>query len=368
MNILHSAISLRPVSGIVNQMNWEQEVANHLGLNWTVKIFCPNNFAKSNSCKIFHFPSLNIIKRCNDGISKNIYNWIRLRVAYYRWLKSEESKVDIFLLRHYSFDIFELLFIIKCTKPVYLVHHTLEVEELRLSKTPICRIQSLVESIVGSISIRKAFGIIGVTEEIIAYEKKRSGMKNKISFHYPNGILYTSCILQDRRGVIPEFIFIASHFAPWHGLDILISYIKKSKKDFILHLVGKIEENDEKKIKNESRIILHGTKTSDEIRYISEQCWVGLSSFALYRKRMNEACTLKVREYLMLGLPVYANYIEVFPKKFPYYHQGPPDIDKIIEYAYQVRNTLRDEVAECARPFIDKKEILQSLYLELVSR
>ena len=59
-------------------------------------------------------------------------------------------------------------------------------------------------------------------------------------FVHPNGILYAddSDMPADRRGDVPELIFVASYFFEWHGLDTLLDSMDESDEDGRLHLVG----------------------------------------------------------------------------------------------------------------------------------
>ncbi|MFX8895379.1 glycosyltransferase family 1 protein, partial [Acinetobacter baumannii] len=86
--------------------------------------------------------------------------------------------------------------------------------------------------------------------------------------------------------------------------------------DFILHIVGDVSVEDELLAKKDSRVILHGPLTNIEISQLMSKMWIGLASFGLFRKRMKEACTLKVREYLNYGLPIYSGHKDIFPEEF----------------------------------------------------
>ena len=71
---------------------------------------------------------------------------------------------------------------------------------------------------------------------------------------------------------------------------------------------------------------------------------------------MTEACTLKVREYLRAGLPVYAGHRDsALPEISNYFRQGPAQWRAILEYARAVRPVSRATIALAARPLIDKK-------------
>ena len=76
---------------------------------------------------------------------------------------------------------------------------------------------------------------------------------------------------------------------------------------------------------------------------------------------MKQACTLKVREYLLRGVPVYAGYDDVFPDGFRAYRKGPASISLILSYAREVRQLPRLDVVHEAEKFISKKILLEGL-------
>jgi glycosyltransferase involved in cell wall biosynthesis len=363
MRVIHAAQSIKPAIGIVNQMSWEQESARQLGLDWEVVLYTPET-------DMSHFGV--VLSEPFPRSMKNSFGrfvaWWKLRLGYYRWLHSKENYVDVYMLRYSTADILQLLFIIRCKKPILLVHHTLEVPELLMNNTMSGRLKAIIESALGRLSIRRSWGIVGVTREIISYEQERAGVQGNPAFLYPNGIAWKDWELLDRRGASPEILFVASYFEEWHGLDCLLESIENNKAEFVLHIIGGLSSYQASLIRNDPRIIIHGHKSIKEIEEISGSCWLGLSSFALERKSMREACTLKVREYLALGLPVYAGHVDVFPCDFEYYRQGKAEIEDIIKYAIEMRSESRISVHEASRRYICKKTLVDTLYKQLESQ
>lgn len=364
MKVLHSAALLSPPSGILNQMRWEQQVADEAGIDWQVKMFCPSGSV--NSEKIIQESTTVSFERIKSKFGK-AWAWLKLRWEYHRWLKSQENDVDVFLLRYYVHDPFQLLFIRRCKKPVYLVHHTLEGPELAMSGGLKDRLRSAFDNIIANPCIKAASGIVGVTNEIIEYENARAKVK-KQSFLYPNGIVFTSNeIAEDHRTETPEILFVASYFASWHGLDLLLDEMKKNNSHFVLHVVGDVFDEDIRSAKHDPRVIIHGRKSHAEIKQLAAKCWGGVSCFGLHRVKMKEACTLKVREYLMLGLPVYAGYTEVLPDSFPFFKRGEVAITDMLDFFNQHRHLRRKEISEKSKEYIDKNQLLRLLYSDLAS-
>lgn len=356
MKVLHSALLRYPSAGILNQMIWEKEAALELGLNWDVKVSCPEGTTSKNSVVRFSKPITS-----NRTKLTQVRDWFGFRIEYYLWLKIFESNVDVFILRYSPYDPIQFAFSLMCKKPVFLIHHTLEIPELKSLHRPLSKFKIIAEQIIGKYSIRNSAAIIGVTQEIIDYEKKRIDRPEKRSILYPNGVMFNRPTVDDRRGFIPELLFVSSYFESWHGLDLLLSNVREHKQEFLLHLVGELSVADRVFAEKDKRIILHGRKNQDEIRLIADNCWLGLSSFGLFRKDMKEACSLKVREYLMMGLPVYAGHKDTFPENFEFYKNSELSIVKMLHFALAMRETSRELVASAAKPYIDKVEMVRSL-------
>lgn len=362
LKVLHVAALPRPSAGIINQMTWESLSAKEAGLDFTSLLFCPKGRAKETEVVKFLGSPRSVGK---NSLFWRVIDWYRFNVLYCKFLRMAEKQYDAILLRYSVANIFQLFFILSSKKPIYLVHHSLEMHELRTGKKLVQKIMLMLEFCLGKVSIRSSAGIIGVTAEIVQYEKIRAAQRSKKAIVYPNGIKFSDEVLDDERNNLPELIFVSSFFYPWHGLDLLLEAAEKFDGEFILHLVGEISLEDSLRAIQDPRIKIHGVLSAAEIGDIAKRCWLGLSSFALYRNNMREACTLKVREYLMLGLPVYAGYKDVFPDDFLYFRNGALDFNEIIEYSYSMRHVSRSMVAETARPYIDKKAILLKLFHSL---
>lgn len=364
MKILHAACLLRPSMGIVKQMSEEKYIVDKLGLDWEVQFFLPKGQEKISS----------IIKEAkytnNIYLNKFIYKlfaWFLIRFEYYIWL-SKQKEVDVLLIRYSVHDIFQLVFLLLSKKPVFLVHHTLEEPELKMNNSFLGKIRYFFEKLIGRFCICAAYGIVGVTNEIVEYEKSRIKNKNKKSLLFPNGINIKT--LQKDNSFpnlsIIKILFVASEFSEWHGLDLLLDDMKGNKKtNFELHLVGKLLSGDLEYAEKDSRIILHGIQDKEFIENLANQCHVALGSFALERKNMKEACTLKVREYLSLGLPVYSGHKDVFPISFKFYKLGKPKINEMLDYAADCSSYNRLLIVNEARNYIDKSVLTLKLYADL---
>ncbi len=149
--------------------------------------------------------------------------------------------------------------------------------------------------------LSKVDGIIAVTKEI-AYHP--SNVKyNKPTTFIPNGINLNE--FQTLKEVSPKIdriglFFIGSPGTLWHGVDI-IEIMAKNLPTYDFHIIG-MEGN------NTNNLFWHGYLQKDAYMKILDSCHICIGSLALYRNKMNEACPLKVREYLAYGYPIILGY------------------------------------------------------------
>ncbi len=363
IKVLHSACLLSPSMGILKQMEEEEIAAKNLKIDWMVKFFVPKGQELKSS----------VILEANYVNSKylksflyKLFSWFMIRIEYYLWLLKQKD-VDVILIRYSVHDVFQLLFLLISKKPIFLVHHTLEEPELEMNKSFIWKIRYFSEKIIGRLCIRASSGIIGVTNEIIEYEKSRVDFLEKKSYLFPNGINVNHLIIDFLYPASKEkkILFIASEFSEWHGLDLLFEDMKTNTQQFELHLIGQLLPKDYTYAISDSRVKLHGIKDKKFIEQVSSECHIALGSFALERKNMKEACTLKVREYLSFGLPVYSGHVDVFPSEFKFYKVGLPSIAEILKYAEQFENITKLEVLNESEKYIDKAYLVGNLYNDL---
>lgn len=362
LRILHSACLLHPGAGMLQQMQLEQDAATALNLPWRSVMYRPY----SPQAGGIQLADERVHHRPDAPAGQKIRNWLALRRHYYAWLQTQDC--DVHLLRYYVHDPMQLAFMRQTQKPVWLVHHSFEIPELALPGTLAARIRAALEQQIGRHCIARARGIIGVTPELADYEHRRGGQAQQPALIYPNGYAVGEQALTDRRSDEHiELLFVASDFYAWHGLDLLLASLPAERQPFVLHLVGRLDAQQQAQAAADPRIRIHGLLDTAAINRLAEQCWLGLSSFALFRKNMTQACTLKVREYLSQGLPVYSGHADVFPDDFVPYRHGPAQIGAILDFARQMRPLTRDHVRQAARPHIDKRLLLQQLYAQLAT-
>lgn len=349
MSYLHAAVSMNPSAGVVRQMADEARAASALGLDWTVWL-----------------------SRGSD-LSPHLSRWpaplryTLLRVRFFFKLIRLAQNGRRIVLRYSSGDPF--FFVASFFLGTYFtVHHTLEEGELAASNFPFARLQLMLERLLGRSVVRRAHGIVCLTPEIARHELRRvPARSSRPVFIYPNGIFYPEALdAPDERRDRPEVLFVASYFYEWHGLNALLDSIVESGEDGLLHVVGTLPAAARRKAEADPRVRIHGPLDPSRLEPLVAQCWLGLSSFGLSSNGMTEACTLKVRDYLRAGLPVYAGHRDsALPENFEYFREGPAQWRAILMYARAMRAVPRATIALAAQPLIDKKVLLERLHRSL---
>jgi glycosyltransferase involved in cell wall biosynthesis len=106
------------------------------------------------------------------------------------------------------------------------------------------------------------------------------------------------------------FGFVGSPNQHWHGIDKII-YLANHLKDYNFNIIGPDEE-DVRRIHGASpemkNIKVHGYLDPEKTFEILSGCDLGISTLSIHKNRMQEACPLKTREYLSIGLPVVIGY------------------------------------------------------------
>ena len=104
--------------------------------------------------------------------------------------------------------------------------------------------------------------------------------------------------------------------------------------------------------------------SSDYIAEMYAWCHVALTSYRLDLKSLTEASTLKVREYLLAGLPVFSGHVDsAFPDSFPFYRTScTPDFSAMREFVATLSNVSRSCIRQTAKPHVDAAKTSRSLY------
>ncbi|MBW8350263.1 glycosyltransferase [Bacillus sp. IITD106] len=148
-------------------------------------------------------------------------------------------------------------------------------------------------------------GVICVTNEIA----RTVSCYNKPTLVIGNGInLSQFCrsmkIKENREDT--NIVFIGTNNNPWHGIE-RIKLIADRLPEINFYIIGYDKEGFSKKEYPENMLFL-GFQNKDNYERHILAADVAIGSMALYKLEMNEACPLKVREYLAYGIPTIIGY------------------------------------------------------------
>lgn len=183
----------------------------------------------------------------------------------------------------------------------------------------------------------------------------------------PNSIIGNYVLSpKNSSNIIPKLVFIGTPNQEWHGVDKIIELAKRTLGRLEFILIG-IESYGEE-VPNNVKLCGYLSRAEYEGYLLSAD--IGIGSLALHRKNMEEACPLKIREYIQFGLPILIGYKDTSFEQFGL--QKPEwicelsccednvtnNIEKIVEFCYRVQGKrvtpeefkfMRSEVYEMKR-------------------
>ena len=156
------------------------------------------------------------------------------------------------------------------------------------------------------ILLRQVNGLVSVSGELardVSYSAFRKPMR-VIS----NGIdLSVFQPLDAPDNEIPRLVFIGTPGYSWHGADKLVELARRFP-DLKVDIVGYDQLPEYEPLP--PNLTLHGYLNTDSYRKVMAGCDLAISTLALHRKGMEEACPLKTRECLAYGLPIVLPYVD----------------------------------------------------------
>jgi hypothetical protein len=182
--------------------------------------------------------------------------------------------------------------------------------------------------------LRRASGLVAVSREIGV---RQSITKfNKHIKVIPNGINIPAApekMIDIKDGPIKLF-FIGSPGLNWHGVDRLEVLAYKLIDIIEIHIIGMKGEN-------KKNVNYHGYLSQNEYRNILKECHICIGTLALYKKKMTEACPLKVREYISNGYPIIIAYKDTaFLEKKPPWVLELPNVPDLFDDEETVRRVM----------------------------
>lgn len=355
LRVVHLTVYRDLPSGIRKQIKWEQSASRNLkDVEWT-------SLAVHGGTPVESFEK-RIPRLFRPMFLRNLYGW---------WTAKQLAKThDVVLMRHMGFDPFALLFAPLIRNRVS-VHHSREWEELPLIRPGVAgQLAGALERITGRVAVRSTMGVMGVTTEIARFQVD-SRAPGKPAGLYANGIdLDTVDEVADyRTDDAVKVVFMSNTFSEWHGLDRLVDAVRDAAAipvQFTIHLIGHLSEPQRQQIAalgSRAEVFrVHGFLETEAYRALLAEADVGLGSFAMDRQNLREGATLKVREMLGMGLPVYSGHVDTaLDTEFPFYHHvDSVDIAGLEQFAHSTKKHSRFEVRAAAAPFIEKAATMQA--------
>ncbi|MEP7054742.1 MAG: hypothetical protein ABI912_05785 [Actinomycetota bacterium] len=157
--------------------------------------------------------------------------------------------------------------------------------------------------------LRHAAGLVFVTDEL-------SRFPVFARYRRPSAIVANGITLDDvpqrpaPESERPRLLLIGQPNSPWHGID-KVFWLARQKPDWDFEIVG---PHPAELLGAPANVHAHGLLHAQAYGQLLASADVGIGTLALHRKGLNEASTLKVREYLAAGLPVVLGYLDTdFP-------------------------------------------------------
>ena len=165
---------------------------------------------------------------------------------------------------------------------------------------------SLYNRLTRGILLKRVSGLVSVSKELArdssysAYRKPMCVISNGIDLS-----VFQPLPAPDNDA--PRLVFIGTPGYSWHGVDKLVE-LARIFPDLQVDIVGydKLPEYEQLP----SNLSLHGYLGADSYRKVMAGCDLAISTLALHRKGMEEACPLKTRECLAYGLPMVLPYVD----------------------------------------------------------
>lgn len=210
---------------------------------------------------------------------------------------------------------------------VYFEHNTIEIEELKLDvkrKSNINfnirpslflywfeekKLDILSEKYVAPYILKNAGGGICITSEIACHEKSK--FKKYKTIITGNGFDFNSIEIApkgfDRNGKLIIGYVVSSNL-PWFGIERIIESLNQTKSnfDFEIRVAG---INEEKAITH-PKVKYLGYLAKQDLSNFYSQVHVTFGPLALYKKGLEYASALKIKESIAYGIPFVIGYKE----------------------------------------------------------
>lgn len=200
-------------------------------------------------------------------------------------------------------------------------------------KNGLSKVKYIYHRITRNVIYRKADGFISVTREL----GERYREYGKPTLAIANGIDLS--LYEVHPPVVkqkPELVFIGTPGIKWHGVE-KIHTLAEIFPEWLFHIIGSEPAEGQSCPPN---IQYHGYLVNEEYRSILDRADCAIGTLSLYLNNLNEASTLKVREYLACGIPIIIGYRDtdfIGKEDVPFLLELPNTDHNIIPYADKIR-------------------------------
>jgi len=219
--------------------------------------------------------------------------------------KLNQSRYDIVILRSLFPSPFYLMAFLFKQFRLITEHHSFIISEYKALR----QFRNLIVSFLFyRPCMRLSDGFIFISEEV----RRKYSHITQPSTVIANGIYYDKEIQTGYRsfdGKSLDILFLASRYAPWHGIERLINSIDDWKLDYKanIHIIGDIKKGEVNVVPNNTNVVFHGYLEKPEIMAITSRCNFAASTLQCH-KISKEASSLKTREYILLNIPFIYSY------------------------------------------------------------
>jgi len=209
-------------------------------------------------------------------------------------------------------------------------------------------------------SFRAAKGLVCVTSEL-------AGLRSVARFGKPTTVIGNAGdpaaaepVAAPARRDGTNAVMLVGYMAPWAGVDKLRALCRAFPR-LEVHVAGDVGDEDgaEAALPN---LHFHGRLERDRYSQILAASDFGIGPLGLHRKGMSEATPLKVRDYLMHGLPVLIAHDDTdFSGPLPWYVLQLPNTERTVEDSLA---TIETWMAAVAGRRVPRAEVVERIGIE----
>lgn len=367
-------VNLKPSLGVLRKLAGQQTVARRQGLDLDVVALVDEIPQDNQEIKFrkLNFPKNWFFRRMADNFFRFRYIDKALDLSVY----------DRIILRYPGSTALQFSsFFRKHRNKIILEFHSDFIEELKkLEEGVLNPLRIYLERNNSPKLISLAAGIIAVTNELRERYAEIAG--NSVpSYVVSNGIDVENVSFTGFQPYIPgsglKILFVSGTFYPWHGLDRLLRGLALYDGDerISLRLVGKVHRTEEldliRDFKHQNiKIEVLASQASEDLDGLFQDSNVAVSSLAIFRNNMKEACVLKTREYTARGIPFVYAYDDVdldeecsFSLKIEASDE-PVDIAEVLEFSRRISSIegISQKMRSYALDRMDWSEKVKEMY------